>query len=403
MKDKKKKNPRLGKVGGQAVLEGIMMKSGDRISLAVREDDGDIAVKNSVSVSLRKKNKILNLPIIRGCINFVETLVMSYTTLEDSAKMLGMDEIDEETKFDKWIKEKFGDKIMNVVMALAAVIGVALALFLFTFLPALITKWLNSLTENGLGWWQNLISGGIRICIFVVYMALVSLMKDIRRTFEYHGAEHKSIACYEAGEELTPSNAKKYTRFHPRCGTSFIFVILIISILIFSVVKWDTNIFVMIGLRLCLLPVVVGISYEFLMLTGKHPNKFTLILAYPGLLMQRITTKEPDEKQLEVAIAALKCALKDEFPETYDYYENKSKEKRTNDGKTECEYSVHDEMRDNADGNKAQDEANVVIGENETQNKTLSEEQSEADGNEKAEGISGTDVSEICGHDAANN
>lgn len=322
-KDKKQKNPRLGKVGGQAVLEGIMMKSGDRISLAVRKDDGEIDVDNSVSVSVRKKHKILNIPIIRGCVNFVETLFMSYSTLEKSAKMLGMDEIDEETKFDKWVKEKFGDKIMNIVMVIAAVVGVALAFMLFTFLPAFITKKINALTSDSLGWWQNLISGGIRICIFIAYMALVSLMKDIRTTFEYHGAEHKSIACYEAGEELTPENAKKYTRFHPRCGTSFIFVILIISILIFSVVKWDMPLVQMIGLRLCLLPIVVGISYEFLMLTGKHPNKFTLILAMPGLLMQRITTREPDEKQLEVAIAALKCALKDEFPETYEFYENK--------------------------------------------------------------------------------
>lgn len=347
--EKNCKNPRLGKVGGQAVLEGIMMKSGDRISLAVRKEDKEIAVKNSVSVSIRKKNKILNLPLIRGCVNFVETLIMSYTTLEESAKMLGMDEIEEETKFDKWVKEKFGDKIMNVVMGVASVVGVALAFALFTFLPALITKWINSLTPNGLGWWQNLISGGIRICIFIAYMALVSLMKDIRRTFEYHGAEHKSIACYEAGEELTPANAKKYTRFHPRCGTSFIFVILIISILIFSIVKWDMNIMAMIALRLCLLPFVVGISYEILMLTGKHPNKFTLALAFPGLLMQRITTKEPDEEQLEVAITALKCALKDEFPETYEYYENKSKKANDAEGDVADKATVGEQAADAPD------------------------------------------------------
>lgn len=354
-KDKKEKNTRLGKVGGQAVLEGIMMKSGEHISLAVRKDDGEIAVKNSVSVSLRKKNKFFNLPLIRGCVNFVETLIMSYSTLEESAKMIGLDEFDEETKFDKWVKEKFGDKIMNVVMGVASVVGVILAFGLFTFLPALITKGINSFTPNGLGWWQNLISGGIRICIFIAYMALVSLMKDIRRTFEYHGAEHKSIACYEAGEELTPENAKKYTRFHPRCGTSFIFVILIISILIFSVVKWDMNVFAMIGLRLCLLPVVVGISFEFLMLTGKHPNKLTLALAFPGLLMQRITTKEPDEKQLEVAITALKCALKDEFPETYEYYENKAAHSQSendgDDGAPEAEDIKPDEAESPEDEN----------------------------------------------------
>lgn len=311
----KEKNCRLGKVGGQAVLEGIMMRAGENTSIAVRKEDGTIAVKNSTFTSIRKKNKFFNIPIIRGCINMVEMFRLSYSTLEDSAKMLGMDEFEEETKFDKWLKDKLGDKLMNVVMSVAAVVGVVLAFGLFTFLPALITKWLNSLVEGGLGWWQNLISGGVRMAIFIGYMLLVSLMKEIRTTFEYHGAEHKTIACYEAGEELTPENAKKYTRFHPRCGTSFIFVILIISILIFSIVKWDMNVFAMVALRLCLLPVVVGVSFEFLMLAGKHPNRFTNLLSMPGLLMQRITTKEPSLDQLEVAIKALKCSMPDEFPE----------------------------------------------------------------------------------------
>lgn len=318
----KNKNPRLGLVGGQAVLEGVMMKSRDRVSLAVRGDDGKISVKNTTFSSLRKKNGFFNIPIIRGCVNFVEMMKLSYTTLEDSATMLGLDDIDEETKFDKWIKKKFGDKLMRVVMMISMVLGVALALGLFTFLPAFITKGINHLTHDSLGWWQNPISGGIRIVIFIIYMLLVSLMKDIRRTFEYHGAEHKSIACYEAGMELTPANAKKCTRFHPRCGTSFIFVIMIISILIFSVVKWDMNIFAMIGLRLCLLPLVVGIGFEFLMFAGKHPNPVTLALSYPGLLMQRITTKEPDESQLEVAITALKNAMPDEFPEVSEKAED---------------------------------------------------------------------------------
>lgn len=311
----KEKNSRLGKVGGQAVLEGIMMRSGDNMSLAVRKEDGTISVKNSTFTSIRKKNKLLNIPILRGCVNMVEMFKLSYSTLEESAKMLGMDEFEEETKFDKWLKDKLGDKLMGVVMSVAAVLGVVLAFGLFTFLPAFITMGLNTLVPEGLGWWRNLISGGVRIAIFIIYMLLVSLMKEIRTTFEYHGAEHKSIACYEAGEELTPENAKKHTRFHPRCGTSFIFVVLIISILVFSLVNWDMNVFLMVGLRLCLLPLVVGISFEFLMVAGKHPNWFTNLLSMPGLLMQRITTKEPSLDQLEVAIKALKCAMPDEFPE----------------------------------------------------------------------------------------
>jgi len=335
---KKEKNPRLGRVGGQAVLEGVMMRSGDNISLAVRQEDGDIAVKNSTFTSIRKKYKLLNIPIIRGCVNFVEMMKLSYSTLSDSAKMLGLDELDEETKFDRWVKRKFGDKVMNVIMVLATIFGVILALGLFTVIPMLITSWIKPYIGGGdeTKWVNNfllsLISGVIRIVIFVIYMILVSKMKDIRRTFEYHGAEHKSIACYEAGDELTPANAKKYTRFHPRCGTSFIFVILLLSILIFSLVPWKTTTaldkIVMILLRLCLLPIVTGIGYEFLMFAGKHQNKCTLALSFPGLLMQRITTKEPDEEQLEVAIKALKLAMPEEFPEEAAAEKEKQEKKK---------------------------------------------------------------------------
>ncbi|MBQ7669634.1 MAG: DUF1385 domain-containing protein [Clostridia bacterium] len=321
---KKEKNPRLGRVGGQAVLEGVMMRSGDDISIAVRREDGEIVSKNSKFTSVRKKHKFLNIPILRGCVNFVEMMKMSFSTMKDSTKLLGLTEFDEETKFDRWLKRKFGDRIMNVIMAIATVLGVLIAIGLFTVLPMLITTWIKGLVGGDETKWSynflfSLISGVIRIIIFIVYMILVSLMKDIKRTFEYHGAEHKSIACYESGMELTPANAKKCTRFHPRCGTSFIFVILILSILIFSLVPWKTDTFtdklVMLLLRFALLPVVTGIGYEFLMYAGKHPNKCSLALSFPGLLMQRITTKEPDEEQLEVAIKALKLAMPEEFPE----------------------------------------------------------------------------------------
>ena len=344
---KKERNPRLGRVGGQAVLEGVMMRSGENISLCVRKEDGEIVSKNSKFTSVRKKHKILDILIIRGCVNFVEMMKLSYSTLTDSAKMLGLDELDEETKFDRWIKRKFGDRIMNVIMVIATVLGVIVALGLFTVIPMLITSWIKPHIGGGdeSRWINNfllsLISGVIRIVIFVIYMILVSKMKDIRRTFEYHGAEHKSIACYEAGAELTPANAKKYTRFHPRCGTSFIFVILIISILIFSLVPWHTETVldkvVMILLRLCLLPIVTGIGFEFLMLAGKHPNKCTLALSFPGLLMQRITTKEPDEDQLEVAIKALKLAMPEEFPEEAAEYEREHREDAGGDGEESSE------------------------------------------------------------------
>lgn len=316
---KKERNCRLGKVGGQAVLEGVMMKSGDNVALAVRKEDGTIALKNSTFVSARKKNKFWNIPLIRGCVNMVEMLRLSFSTLNDSTQMLGLDEMEAESKFDKWLQDKFGDKLMNVVMTIGMVLGVILSVGIFLILPNLVTMWLNELAIDAGGplpsFVQNLISGALRILIFIIYLLLVSLMKDIRRTFEYHGAEHKSVACYEAGMELTPENAAKCTRFHPRCGTSFIFVILVISILVTSFINWNTwPQWAIIGTKLLMLPVIVGIGFEFLMLAGKYPNPLTRALSAPGLWMQRITTKEPDASQLEVAIAALKGALPDEFP-----------------------------------------------------------------------------------------
>ncbi len=315
---KKEKNCRLGKVGGQAVLEGVMMKSGDNVALAVRKEDGTIALKNSTFVSARKKNKFLNFPLIRGCVNMVEMMRLSFSTLNDSTQMLGLDDMEPESKFDKWLQRKFGDKLMNIVMSIGMVLGVILSVGLFMILPNLATMWLNDAAVSAGGplpsFVQNLISGLLRILIFIVYLLLVSRMKDIKRTFAYHGAEHKSVACYEAGLELTPENAATCTRFHPRCGTSFIFVILIISILVTSFINWNTwPRWAIIGTKLLMLPVIVGIGFEFLMLAGKHPNPVTRALSAPGLWMQRITTKEPDAAQLEVAITALKNAMPEEF------------------------------------------------------------------------------------------
>ena len=321
---KKEQNCRLGKVGGQAVLEGVMMKSGDDIALAVRKEDGTIEVKRSKHVSIRKKHKFLNIPLIRGCVNMVETLIMSMGTLEDSANMIGLDETEDETKFEKWLRKKFGDKLMNVIMGIGMVLGVILSVGLFVILPNLVTMGLNALCRNLWSFTlpsfaQNAISGVMRIGIFVAYILLVSLMKDIRRTFEYHGAEHKSIACYEAGEELTPENAMKYSRLHPRCGTSFIIVILIISILATAFINWNTwpKIAIMLT-KIAMIPVIVGIGFEFLMWAGKHPNWLTRVLSAPGLWMQKATTKEPDLAQLEVAITALKNAMPAEFPEVLE-------------------------------------------------------------------------------------
>ena len=311
------KNCRLGKVGGEAVLEGVMMRCGDRYSVASRKEDGSITVSNHSYTSIRKKNKFFNLPIFRGIVALVESFKLSFKVLTISAEALDMDLDEPESKFEKWLLEKFGDKLFNIIMSIAGFFGILLAVGLFFFLPTMATKgidYLLGLAGLSLGWAKTLCEGVIRIAIFVCYILLVSLMPDIRRTFEYHGAEHKSIACYEAGDDLTPENAKKYTRFHARCGTSFIFVMLILSVLVFSLpfVPWD-NIWLRYAIKLPLMPLICGLGFEFISFAGKHDNIVTRILSAPGLLMQRVTTREPDLKQLEIAIVAIKSSMPEEF------------------------------------------------------------------------------------------
>lgn len=303
---------RRGKVGGQAVLEGVMMKSGENIAITVRREDGTKVTEVSKFSSVRKKCAFFRIPIIRGIVNFIEMMVMSLNTLNKSATMLGVEEEMQETKFEKWLKKHFGKSVMDFIMVVAMVLGVALALFLFIYLPTLFTTLIEKATGD-IGLWKGVIEGGIKIVIFIAYLLLVSLMKDIRRTFEYHGAEHKSVFCYEAGEELTVENVKKQSRFHPRCGTSFMFVMILLGIIAGLFVTWDNKL-LRVLIKLLLLPLVMGIGYEFLMFAGKHDNIIVRILSAPGLWMQRITTREPDEGQMECAIASLKAAMPDEFP-----------------------------------------------------------------------------------------
>lgn len=313
---------RLGKVGGQAVMEGVMMRSGENVATAVLQEDKSITIVNDKFVSVRKKHKILNIPILRGIINMVEMLGLSYKTLSVSADAFVGESLEEEpSKFEKWIERKFGKKILDVIMVIAMVLGMVLGVGMFVLLPSAAVKGIDYLAGGVLSAYNlfALCEGVIRIAIFVLYIYLVSLMSYIRRTFEFHGAEHKSIACYEAGEELTPENAKKHTRFHPRCGTSFMFVIMILSIFIFTAARMlfaalADNLMLYWASKLLLVPLVVGIGFEFIMFAGKHDNIFVRILSAPGLWMQRITTREPDLEQLGVAIAAIKAAMPDEFP-----------------------------------------------------------------------------------------
>ena len=334
---------RLGKVGGQAVMEGVMMKAGSRMVTTCRKPDGSLVVNDDSFVSAREKNKLLDLPLVRGVVSFVESMLMSFKTLGASADALGLEE-EEPSKFEKWLSDKLGLKVTDVVMVVALLLGLGLSAVLFVFLPIWITAGINFLL--GLAGFtmpaivSAILEGLMKMAIFVGYLSAVSLMPDIKRTFMYHGAEHKSIACFEAGEELTPENAKKHTRFHPRCGTSFMFFMILLGIFAGLIIKTlipglPTIVYTLV--RLLILPILMGIGYEFIRFAGKHPNWLTRALSAPGLWMQRITTKEPDEGMLEVAITSLKCALRDDYPEFGEFYEAKPWEPKEEAQSEECE------------------------------------------------------------------
>ena len=334
---------RLGKVGGQAVIEGVMMKAGKRMTTTCRKEDGSLVVTDSDFVSVREKNKIFDLPLVRGVVSFVESMIMSFKTLGDSTKALGLEE-EEPSKFEKWLSEKFGKNITDVIMGVSLILGLGFSALLFIFFPIWITGGIDLLL-NGFSMYlskslSSIIEGFAKMGIFVGYLSLVSLMPDIKRTFMYHGAEHKSIACFEAGEELTPENAKKHTRFHPRCGTSFMFFMILLGIcagfIIKSLLPGSASGFYSL-IRLLILPLLMGVGYEFIRFAGKHPNPVTKALSAPGLWMQRITTQEPDEGMLEVAITSLKCALRDEYPEFMEFYNEKPWEPKEEVQNTELE------------------------------------------------------------------
>ncbi len=290
-------------IGGQALIEGVMMRGPRKTAMAVRKPDGELETRIWDNKPARVWNRI---PLVRGVVNMVSSLVVGYRCLMKSAEISteGLEE-EEPSRLEKWLEEKLGDNLMKAVMLVGSVLGVVIAVGLFMFLPA----WLVGLGEGVLPRWaMSLIEGFIKIGVFLAYMALVGLMPDMRRLFQYHGAEHKTIACYEAGEELTPENIRKYPRFHPRCGTSFIVIVLILGILIFSVVTWS-NALVRTVLKLCLLPVVVGIAYELIKLAGRYDNLFTRIISFPGLKIQHLTTREPDDSMIEAAIASMKPVI----------------------------------------------------------------------------------------------
>ena len=310
MADKENINCRLGTVGGQAVLEGVMMKSKEYVALSVRGVDGKITTERNTFTTIRDKYKILKLPIIRGIVNFVETMILSMKILNRSADLLGIEE--EPSKFEKWLEKKFGKSITAIASVVGTVLGLLLSVFLFMYLPALVSDLVDKIYSNI--YLKSVIEGIMKILIFILYIYLCGLIPDMKRVFQYHGAEHKSIFCHEAGIELTPENVKKQNRFHPRCGTSFLFVMMFIGIIV-SVFYIELPRLPRVLVKLLVLPLIVGLGFEFIKFAGTHNNIFIRALSAPGLWVQRLTTKEPDLEQIEVAIASLKAALPDIYPD----------------------------------------------------------------------------------------
>lgn len=294
-------------VGGQALMEGIMMRGPEKICCAVRKPDGTIETK----VEPTPKHGIwTKIPLVRGAISMVESLIMGYRYMMYSAQVSMGDDYDpeeEETAFEKWVGDHLGKKAEDVLLGAAALIGGLFAILLFTVLPTVLVGGVNHLVPLG-RWSKVILEALLKVAIFLSYMAVISKMKEIHRVFEYHGAEHKTIACYEAGDELTVENVRKYTRFHPRCGTSFLILVVIVSVFLYSVLPWSST-----GLRvvfkLLLLPVVMGISYELLKWCGRSDNIATRIIRQPGIWVQHLTVFEPDDSMIEVAIAAVTPVL----------------------------------------------------------------------------------------------
>lgn len=312
-------------IGGQALIEGVMMKGVSVGAMAVRKTDGSVYTEDWKVPEKKWYNKT---PFVRGCFNFVDTLKEGMKCMNKSIDVNGTGDGDgEETKFDKWLVKTFGEKgaegIVNTLAGLLVVVMVAAMLGVFLFLPSFLFSLIEQTVEADISGWKAVFEGVLKLLLFVGYMAIVAQMKQMKRTYEYHGAEHKTIACYEAGKELTVENVRPMTRFHPRCGTSFIIITLLVSIIVYTVVPinpgewWGIENLALAALlrviiKLPLLVVIVGISYELIKLAGRYTNIFTKIISAPGLWMQRITTREPDDSQIEIAIAALiPCLPKD--------------------------------------------------------------------------------------------
>jgi uncharacterized protein YqhQ len=309
MKKEKKSGENEGfrtSIGGQALLEGIMMRGPKKQAIVIRTKDGFVTKTEELTL-LKEKYPIVGFVFIRGVINFISSMAIGMRAIMFSAEQIPEEEQEEPSKFDQWIEKRLGsEKAEKIIIMFALVLGVAISVGLFMLLPTFLAGLLSDYIKQRI--LRNLFEGALRIVIFLVYMWLATRLNDMKRMWAYHGAEHKAIFCYEKGLPLIVDNVRVQSRLHPRCGTSFLFIVMLVSILVFSFTGWN-NIWVRIGLRLLLIPVVVGISYEIIKLAGRYDNILTRIVSAPGKALQRLTTREPDDEMIETAIEALSLVI----------------------------------------------------------------------------------------------
>lgn len=296
-------------IGGQALIEGILMRGPKKTEIAVRLSDGSISLEEMNTGFIKDKYPVFRLPLLRGVAAMIDSLTMGYKALSVSVEKAGLEEDEEPSKFDKWVEKTFGDKMMNAIMVASTVLGLLLAVVLFFMLPTFLFNLIRDYVAGpGFAPWRSVVEGIMRIAIFIIYIYFCSRMPEIKRLFQYHGAEHKTIFCYENNEELTVENVRRHSRFHPRCGTSFLVIMLLLGIIVGFFIPFG-NPFVRTIVKILCIPLIMGIGYEFIRLCGRCENTATRIISAPGLWMQHITTQEPDDSMIEVAIAAMQQVI----------------------------------------------------------------------------------------------
>lgn len=296
-------------IGGQAVIEGVMMRGKKMYACAIRKPDKEIIVDKKTIKSSEDRPKILSMPFIRGVVSLIDSLVLGMQLITYSAEFLEVDEEEKPSKFDEFLEKKLGDKLNDVIMGISVVFALALSIGLFMVLPTWMSSFFGKILPGS--WALGIIEGFVRIAIFLLYLVLVTKMSEMKRVFQYHGAEHKTINCFEHEEELTVENVRKHSRFHKRCGTSFLVIVMLVSMVVFLFVR-ISSVPLRILSRILLFPVISGISYEFIRLAGRSDSKIVQLISAPGIYIQRLTTAEPDDEMIEVAIAAMKGVLEDE-------------------------------------------------------------------------------------------